>query len=243
MTSEQFMLAVTGLWLGGCALFQPPPAPPLDSPYAERQVWAVAPLRNESGTQSADGLAIADQLAWQLEGAANIDVLPVNRTLSGMRALRMTELTTPAQAMKLLGTLQADALVVGTVTAFDPYDPPKLGLALELYVSTPRTSLPPGSVRELASAATPRVEPLPRQALRQPVSVVSGIFDAADPSVRAEMQRYAVQRGATGRNGGWRLYRISMDLYTQFVGYAMSGRLLQAEQTRLAPSALAEHTP
>src|SRR5690606_14752642 len=106
---------------------------PLASPYETRQIWAIAPLRNESGSLYADGVKMADHLAYQLENAEQLDVLPVNRTLRAMNALGMRQINTRQDAMRLLQTLGADALVVGNITAYNPYDPPRLGIALELY--------------------------------------------------------------------------------------------------------------
>ena len=47
MTSKQVMLTTLAL-LAGCV--DQPGIKPLASPYPGRQVWAVAPLRNESGS-------------------------------------------------------------------------------------------------------------------------------------------------------------------------------------------------
>jgi len=61
--------------------------------YPARQVWAVAPMRNESGSQAVDAARVADHLARQLELAPGIDVLPVNRTLAAMEALGLDQVT------------------------------------------------------------------------------------------------------------------------------------------------------
>ena len=92
----------------------------------------------------------------------------------------------------------------------------------------------------------------------RPTTVVSGFFDAADPSVREALQRYAGKRvvsmdrqGLDGLNPfdkdderlATTLYRISMDLYSQFVSYELSRRLLRAESVRLMPAELAQVDP
>jgi len=237
MTSEQVMLTTVVFWISGCALFAPHGAEPLASPYPTRRVWAVAPLRNQSGTLAADGVALADHLARQLEGAANIDVLPVNRTIQAMAAMELGEITSPAQALGLLGHLGADALVVGTISDYDPYDPPKLGLAIELYVNEKVEYLDAVDIRRLSREAIDDGQPLAVMGdrLRQPMSVVSAFFDAASPAVREQIKRYTVDRGQDRQAQAWHLYRINMDLYSEFVSYVMSWRLLVAEAQRLAP--------
>jgi hypothetical protein len=244
MASKQVMLTLTAaLCVAACSVLPPRGASPLIAPYAERRVWAVAPLRNESGTLQVDGAALADHLARQLENAEKIDVLPVNRVLAAMESLRMAEITSPAEALKVLAVLQCDGLIVGTVSTYDPYDPPKLGMAIELYTSPRFEERHITDLRALTSAGTERESPRSARP-RQPVQVVSAFFDAADPDVRRKIARYATDRRVQkdpmfvfqkNPEEPERMYRISMDLYSEFVSYVMSWRLLRAETIRLAP--------
>ncbi len=236
MTSKQVLLLIaTALLIGGCSLLEGRGADPLHSPYLTRRVWAVAPLRNESGSLQADGQSLADDLVGHLENASNLDVLPVNRVLAAMEALDIAEVSTPAEAKQLLRALGVDGLVVGTITAYDPYDPPKLGLAVELYVNEQVEYYDSLNVRALAQASTdPGTLPDP-PALIQPINSVSAVLDASDPVVRKRLMRYAVNRGQVKETGSWHLYRISMDLYSDFASYVMSWRLLRAETLRVTP--------
>lgn len=238
MTSKQVMLMLWTLaLLTGCVRGRST-APPLVAPYEHRQLWAVAPLRNESGSLQADGVRFADQLARQLENAQGLDVLPVSRVLQAMDGLQLASVTTKVDALTLLKTLGVDALLVGTITDYDPYDPPKLGLAVELYLDPRATNGQPRlDPRELTRSPTdPYNLPSQPQRTDQPVSVVSAFFDAADPAVRERLERYARDRGPEQeRQRGWRLYRISIDLYSEFVSYLVSSRLLDVETQRLTP--------
>jgi len=246
MTSEQVMryawaalLAWAAAVSAGCTGW-PSRDPALVAPYGERQLWAVAPLANESGSLQADGVRLADQLARTLENAGGLDVVPVSRVLAAMQSLELDAVRSPADAASLRGVLGADALVLGTVSAYEPYDPPKVGLAVELYLDPHRPR--PGGVdlRELSRAATEemsRPEGLGWSDPAQPASVISRYFDAADPQTREALERYARRRGGDrpADRHAWRLYRISMDLYTEFVSHEVSSRLLDAERTRLTP--------
>ena len=85
--------------------------------------------------------------------------------------------------MKLMSTLEVDGLIIGTVTSFDPYDPPKLGPStIELFESLRRIEAGPALVdpRRLTWATTGRRSVLPGPKARQPIEVVSGFFDAND---------------------------------------------------------------
>lgn len=242
MTSEQVMLIGVVLLLGSCTM--PPEqtqAPP--APITPPQLWAVAPLRNESGSAYADGLMLADYLARQFERTPGVDVLPVNRTLAAMAALKMDAPVSPRDALKLMGTLGADALVVGTITAYDPYDPPKLGLALELYTRRRPQGAPLTDLRKLVRQRAGGGMPGAAQLSRQPVALVSAVFDAADAASIELLERYVQGRDPEiDAQQTARLHRISMDLFSQFVSHVMSRRLLEARSQRLAALTLS-HVP
>jgi hypothetical protein len=253
MTSEKVMLTVAVLLLGACAQ-QPKEAPPLAGPYGGHKLWAVAPLRNESGTLEVDGAALADDLSRQLENASHIDVLPVNRVIAAMELLGPQGLSDPRAADRLIELLNVDGLVVGTVSHYDPYDPPKLGMALELFVSERirREHADAIDIQQLSRAATDgQATPRHTRPRAEPTSSVSGFYDAAAPDVRRKMQHYATNRDSMDwpnddpikrilipqTDPHWHHYRISMDLYREFVSYAMARRLLEAESRRLTPLA------
>ena len=88
MKSEQAMWMVVALAVlaVGCQYRGVKKTHDLAAPYEERQVWAVAPLRNESGSLYADGLLAADKLAQRLETVIGVDTIPVNRVLAAMQA-------------------------------------------------------------------------------------------------------------------------------------------------------------
>src|SRR5690606_36474864 len=116
----------------GCAPEKPPEygyERPLVLPGNLRQTWAVAPVFELSG-QRVDPVLEADTVYGQLQQVAGLSVLPVNRVIQVYEALRITELSSEGQAAAVCEALGADALLVTTVTAYDPYDPPKLGAAM-----------------------------------------------------------------------------------------------------------------
>ncbi len=228
------MWVVVFAMLHGCNAFKDTRgADPLVGPYENRQVWAVAPLRNESGTLSANPYRLADQIAAHLESAANIDVLPVNRVLVAMESLGLQEITSKADATALVGALNVDGLVVGSIANYEPYDPPKLSLAIDLYTSPHYERQVTGGIRRLSWAATGNTaQELPMDHRKQPVSTISAHLDAGNPNVRELIKRYARDRGSYGLEEDWHLYRISMERYSEFATYVMCWRLLNAEARR-----------
>ncbi|MCK4871940.1 MAG: hypothetical protein KAS72_04360 [Phycisphaerales bacterium] len=207
----------------------------LVSPYLDEQVWAVAPLRNESGTSLADGIILADRLTHALDASVQgIYTVPVNRVLSAMTALDVSTIDSPEQALVLCRTMGIDGLVVGTVTAYDPYDPPVYGVNVTLYV----TAQPAGSMgsfdphKDLIGSHTD-LTLRQVQAANQPTSA-SIHMNAAAEDVRAAVRFYAQGRCDPKTALGWERYLKSMELYTQFVSHRLVSELLDRERMRLS---------
>jgi hypothetical protein len=238
------LLLTLPLLLAACET-TPLPAPETEitSPYAARPVvFAVAPLVNESGVGVVDELRVTDTLINQLEQVAGLTALPTNRTLAAMRALAMPEVASPEDAWRLAHALDADAIIVGSISAWDPYRPPRLGLILDLYARTPAVAaadlpvLDPGALRVAATDADLDAE----RYRRAPVASYSRYLDASAGDVSVEVQAYAVGRHDPESPFGWRLYLQSMTRFTEFACFQAVRGLLSQEARRVA---IAEATP
>lgn len=214
----------------------------LVSPYDSSQgdaLWAVAPLRNESGTTTADVLAMTDAIMAKVQETRGISAVSTNRVLAAMRTLGMPAVRTPAEAALLARTLGVDGIVVGTITAYDPYDPPTVGLTLGLYAAaakTPETTIDP---RTLSTRATDgRTERFGQR----PSAVVSEHFDARNHEVLMDLRRYATGRTEKDTALDWRTYLANSQLFAQFAANQAVSRLLDAERLRLAQSATRQIT-
>lgn len=199
-------------------------------PGNRRQVWAVAPAVNLSG-QSVDPLIQADDLFEQLQQVHGLTVIPVNRVAEIFAALHIARVQSPEQAALVCQQLGCDGLIVPTVTIFDPYDPPKLGAALQIFEKQ-KISIPPNvDVHELSRDATPpptAVLPSAKDAgFRQAV----GIFDATNGSVREKLLQYARGRNDPVGPLGDREYLLNMDRYSGFVYHELIGDLLRSMKT------------
>lgn len=239
MTSKQVLLILAGCFaalalLPGCG--PRPQEQHLIAPYGQRQVWAVVPLRNESASQYADGFRIADELAVVFEKVQGIDVLPVNRVIQAMDSLELDAVRSREDAIKLREVLGVDGLVVGSVTSYDPYDPMRMGLALDLYAAPGNSEDSSLDIRGLSWAPTSDAAGIDRRTLYrndQPVTTVSGVFSAASPAVRELLQDFAYGRGTSGNHRhDLRLHTLDMNLYTQFVSHEMGSQLMWAEWQR-----------
>lgn len=248
MTTEQRMhstLWATLAWallLTGCATtsrglrLPAPTVSPYDASHGD-VVWAVAPPRNESGVSVVDPLAVADELASAVGEVRGLAAVPVNRTLAAMRTLGIDGVASGADARRLALTLGVDGVLVGTVTAWDPYDPPRLGLSLALYARPGSDRIADASAeidpRALTAAATEPRLPAGRPA-EAPLSAVSEHLDARNHEVLMDLRAFAEGRHDPDSALGWRGYTASMTLFTRYASHRLVGALLDLERLRLA---------
>ena len=242
----QWALALS-LWLVlgfGCTMHPKMDQPSaLISPYPGPKLWAVAPLRNESGTTLVDTVVLADKLTQRLADIEGITMVPVNRVLAAMESLGMASITSVGDALKINTALGTDGLIVGTVSAWDPYEPPKIGATIQLISREQPGSSGEVNPRELSYAATSDRTGV-THAYRQPVAQASGYYDAANHQVLGDVHNYAIGRTPLESPSGWRRYLLSMDLYSEFVSDALIRELLEYEWQRLhegEPPAVADH--
>jgi len=210
-------------------------------------LWAVAPLRNESGTTLVDTLAMTDTLTQQFEQARGITTVPLNRTLSMMRALGLSSIDSPQQARSVIEALGVEGLVVGSITAYDPYEPPKYGLALALFARPGSMGTPGGSAPDpltddpvlLNAASTDAGLDLTTESLA-PVAFAAEHLDGRNHEVQMAVQHYADGRNETVSALGWRRYLASMPLFADFASNRLAERLLESERLRLARALVSE---
>lgn len=229
-----FACALASIAVSGCESTPKLQTPvTLVSPYSERQVWAVAPFINESGVSIVAGDRVADAFTIEAEGIDGIDTLPVNRVIAAMRRLNMNAVTTPGQARLLMNALGADGLIVGTVTAYDPYQPPKFGASVALFtgdVATAHAIDPVQATRARTDTVSPGSMPT-----NAPSAQASGIYDAGNHETLIWLDGYAAGRSEPSSAFGEGIYLVRMDLYTQFAAYRLLNDLLQSERARVLP--------
>ncbi len=208
---------------------------PYDTSRAE-PVWAIYPLRNESGTSLASSSAISDAIVAAAAQTRGLRVLPLNRTLEAMAALGVTQLGSPEEARALAEAIGADGLILGSITAYDPYTP-TLGLSLALYIR-PGVLDEPGEgeldARSLVWQPTDYAFFPSSGYADAPASAVSEHMDGKNHAIQMAVRGYAEGRAEPGTALGWRRYLASMGLFTEFAAWHAVGRLLDHEWIRLA---------
>lgn len=227
--AARFCGLLVALSLCGCGLTenkaQPRPVEfPLSSPYPAVHTLAVAPTINLSGSRDFDPLVVSDTLFGEMQQVPGLNVLPLNKTLLAMQRLGIRSIDDPKVAQRLASMLNADGLVVPAVTAYDPYNPPNVGMILQMYT--------PASARPTAIAVRPNSSTSAEDYNGQPVSQVNGVFNATNQSVLRELQNYAAGRTEYDSALREKKYLVNADLYMRFVCHAMVRRLMEVESAR-----------
>jgi len=206
----------------------------VQAPYPRLQAWGVAPFLNESGVSIVDTPRIADGFVAEVQQIAGIDTIPVNRVIAAMRETGIPEVVTHGDALTIMNLLQLDGLVVGTITAYDPYRPLRFGMAVQLYTRQPlETEVNPRDLTASTSGtASPGEIGPPR-----PVAQAAGVFDAKDHRTLRRLEEYAAGRHEPRSAFGPEIYLVSMDLYTGFVCHQLLQDLLRSEEYRMALAA------
>jgi len=227
--------------------------PPLEytivSPYDDMRTLAIAPAINLSGSHDFDPLVVSDTLFAEMQQVQGLNVLPVNKTLLAMQRLRIHSIDDPRVAQQLAEMLGADGIVIPAITAYDPYNPPTVGMILQLY--TPESHAPtaakviikddgmdhvrsnpdsPMIVADSVGPVAPRV--VSAAPVRQPVAQVSAVFNASNQSVLHELQVFAGGRTQYDSALMEGKFMMDADQYMRFVAHAMIRRLLELERNR-----------
>ncbi len=221
------------------------------APYdtSERDVvWAVLPPRNESGTSVVRTDIVGDELVAAVQQIRGVRCLPLNRSLEVARELGLEDGPRDSgDATRLAEALGVDGVIAASITAYDPYDPPIIGLALALYAK-------PGAMAETASNTDLDAFSLSMaftdfgrfDGVRfggDPVTTVSEHLDARDHAVLMTVKSFAEGRSDPTSAMRWRVYTASMELYTRFAAYHSVGRLIDQEWLRLARDARIRRNP
>ncbi len=135
-----FNLLLCGIMTGltGCSLLLPEVAhqPVIRNPFPQLSRVAIAPFINHSDEPTVNGRNFAMAYFSELQATPGFEVVPLGVVEEAMIANRIN-LNGPGEARRLAQILKVDAVVVGAVTDFTPYYPPRCGLQVEWYTANP----------------------------------------------------------------------------------------------------------
>ncbi len=234
--------AATLALLGGCASGsreRPLTAPSVvAAPYSTSQgdvIFAVVPLRNETGDTMAPVDQISDQLLAAVEEVRGVRTIPMSRTLMAMRALELRGIRSPQELKALADALGADGVIFGSVSGYDPYTP-----ALTLTVGLFGRGEKMGDHVEANGMSTRDLQGLgaeppaaPSAAALIAASTWSDHLDGKNNGVQMAVRSYAQGRQNGPNALGWRRYLAAMPLFTEFATAEAVRGLMREEWVRM----------
>ncbi len=140
MRGKLLSLLLCGILAGssGCNLLLPEIShqPMIRNPFPQLSRVAVAPFFNQSDEPTVNGREFAMAYFAELQKTPGFEVVPVGVVEEAIIANRV-DLNGPGEARRLAELLGVDAVVVGAVTDFSSYYPPRCGLRVEWYTANP----------------------------------------------------------------------------------------------------------
>ncbi|HZE97177.1 MAG TPA: hypothetical protein VE981_09120 [Planctomycetota bacterium] len=171
------------LLAAGCTS-TPPPA----SKSTEIRLVAILPFFNETGGSSFDAEEFGGILASEFVKAWGVRVVrPAH-----LRAASSEPIVTVEDAVRVARTLGADAVLACAVTDYDPYDPPRIGVHVQL-LRTEGQSLSAKDLDGLLQSASWKKGPLamtPAGAAHA-IAAFERVYDAREAAVRAQVAGFA----------------------------------------------------
>ena len=140
-------------WLAWCSWALPAAAlilpdvshePVVHNPFPQLSKVAIAPFFNQSDEPTVDGRKFALAYFAELQAVPGFEVVPLGVVEEAIID-NQVDLSRPGEARRLAKILGVDAVVIGSVTDYTPYYPPRCGLRVEWYAANPGFhEIPPG---------------------------------------------------------------------------------------------------
>ena len=130
----------------GCNLIFPDVShqPVVHNPFPQLSRVAVAPFFNQSDEPTVDGRKFALAYFAELQAVPGFEVVPLGVVEEAIIE-HQVDLSRAGEARRLAKILGVDAVVIGSVTDYTPYYPPRCGLRVEWYAANPGFhEIPPG---------------------------------------------------------------------------------------------------
>jgi hypothetical protein len=110
--------------------------PTYHNPFPQLTKVAVAPFFNASTESTVDGRQFANAYFHELQAIPGFEVVPVGIVEEKARELGLS-LANPVEVRKLAQELEVDAVVIGAVTDYSPFYPPRCAMQVEWYTANP----------------------------------------------------------------------------------------------------------
>lgn len=157
------------------------------NPFPDIETVAVFPFIN--GTSSAiDTVETANTFATEMVKFEGFKVVRPSKVMAAMEKVTITSLD---DVIALGRDLKADAVLVATVTDYDPYNPPRIAVALQLFRVQQRP-LAAADIDRIVQSATWKPFKVTSKHASNLVASFERVYDSNRKDVKAEVEAYAM---------------------------------------------------
>ena len=195
------------------------------NPFPDIHVVAVLPMLNGTLDGKFDGMEYGNILASEL---IKFDGFRVLRPVDFKKAMEAGErINAVEDVLRISRKLKADAVLVTQITDYDPYDPPRVGISVQLLRAQGR-SLSGSDIDRIVQSASWRRGPLAmsREKAGNWIDAFETVYDAHEERIRKEVIAYAqAQEESDTPFIGEKEFMAVQSRYLQFVSNQLLNRL------------------
>ena len=194
------------------------------------KVLVVTPVLNYSDSVDWDPLTFTDWLIGELSAFEDFMIVPVNRVRATMFEQDLPSIRSVDDALTLSDALNADAILVCAVTEYDPYDPLRIAMLMQVYARNTDPQRDSNVHPVLASRSPNEVQfsSSDREAATGPVIQLQARYDAARDDVQADVRNYAQNKRGQRSPLDWRVYTRVQELFGRYACWASIRSMLPA---------------
>ena len=111
--------------------------PQLINPFPQLRTIAVLPFSNQSEEPTLSGERVALAYNNELQAIRGFEVLPLGVVKAKLREFRPQDNWSGADFQEFAQMLGVDAILLGSVTDYDPYYPPRMSMKVNWYAANP----------------------------------------------------------------------------------------------------------
>jgi hypothetical protein len=175
--------------------------PTIHNPFPQLTKIAVAPFFNLSAEASVDGRQFGIAYFDELQAIPGFEVVPIGVVEAAIRQNHIS-LETPSDVRLLAQLLRVDAVVLGAVTDYSPYYPPRCGLQIEWYAANPSFHpIPPGYWLPWGTPAPSLVLETEMSLAREQLKTQTPEYTPAQPAPMAVPAGVPIERSKRAAHG------------------------------------------
>jgi len=189
----------------------------------------VAPMMNLSTNPHVDLIEVTNSFTSELQQVEGLTVVPIGRAYDYLAANGMATVGSPQEARALARAFKAQAVIVGAVTEYDPFNPPRMGLAIQLYAAKAMQAAGDAQFDPVESSRSGVPFPVGEELADRPRDQISRVFSGKNIEVEKLARRYARERLSDANPYGWRHFIVNQHEFQRLCSYSIIREMLGKE--------------